>query len=34
MIVNQKEENLSIHAGKKAIEIINQFNFLGSMISN
>lgn len=34
MIINQLEENPSIHAGNQAIEIIDQFNFLGSMISN
>ena len=34
MIVNQQEGNPSIHAGNQAIKIINQFNFLGSMISN
>ena len=34
MIVNQQEENPSIHAGNQSIEIISQFNFLGSMISN
>ena len=34
MIVNQQEESPSIHAGNQAIEIISEFNFLGSMISN
>ena len=34
MIVNLQEENTSIHAGNLAIEILNQFNFLRTMISN
>ena len=34
LIVNQCEDNTSIHAGNDAIEIIDHFNFLGSMISN
>ena len=34
MVINQQEENTTIHAGNQAIEIIEQFNFLGSMISN
>ena len=34
MIVNQLEDNPSIYAGNQEIEVINQFNFLGSMISN
>ena len=34
MIVNQQKENPSIHVGNQAIEMINQFNFLGSMILN
>ncbi len=34
MIINQQEEYPHIHAGNEDIEIVDQFNFLGSMISN
>ena len=34
MVINQQEEYPHIHAGNEDIEIVDQFNFLGSMISN
>jgi hypothetical protein len=34
MIINQKDENADVKAGNQTIEVVDQFNFLGSMISN
>ena len=33
MVINQAEENPTIHAGGEEVEIVKQFNYLGAMIT-